>query len=230
MRIYSGFKEALNEIRRDVAEMGIDVHPHSWQDKIVKDMPEFDTKEVQNYMYSVTSPNVDDLNPVQPWADGEFAERIAGAETGKGVNPGEAYKDRYDVWQNFLTEEGKFGYSYSERFAKNLQVQSVINRILTDPDSRQLWISIWEPDDIKNLGGISRVPCSLGYQVQVRQGVLNLTYIQRSADLVTHFENDVWMAHMMQRYISEKTGIPIGVYTHIIFSLHMFRKDAEGIF
>ncbi len=233
MRIYSDFKTALNEINRDVAEMGIRVHPHTWQDKQVKNDPNFATLELQNYVYAVTSPQPGDLNPTEPWATAELAERVQGIETGKGVNPGEAWKLREEVWKHFLESSEitqRFGYSYSERLAAFQQVERIIKRIKEDPDSRQLWISVWTPSDIAYLGGVSRVPCTLGYQIQVRQGVLNLTYIQRSSDLKTHFENDVWMAHSLQRYIAAKVGIPVGIYTHMIFSLHMFRKDAEGVF
>jgi thymidylate synthase len=230
MRNYRHFPEALNEIRRDVAEMGIRVHPHSWQDKWVKDNPEFESLELQNYIYCVTQPRLEDLNPTQPWADLEWGERLDGIVSGIPVNPGEAWKSREQVWKQFLNEEGKFGYSYSERFSLFQQVQQVISRIKSDPDSRQLFISVWNPEDSTKLGGVSRVPCTLGYQIQVRNQGLHLTYLQRSADLVTHFENDLYLACKMQHYISQETGVPIGRYTHWIASLHMFRKDSEGIF
>ena len=49
-RIYNKFDEALSEIGRDLAEMGISVHPKTWQDKDVSDNPDFETKELQNYI------------------------------------------------------------------------------------------------------------------------------------------------------------------------------------
>ncbi len=229
MRIYIDFKTALNEIRRDVGEMGLQVHAHTWQDKVVKDDPQFKSLELQNYDYCVTNPRVEDLNPTQPWADAEWEERVEGI-MGNPINPGIAWKLREEVWSNFLTPGGVFGYSYAERFAYDQQVLRIIDRLESDPDSRQCFISIWRPDDICNLGGISRVPCSLGYQIQIRGGTLNLTYIQRSSDLATHFENDIYLAFRMQQYIANSLRIPVGRFTHNIFSLHLFRKDAEGIF
>lgn len=229
MRIYTTFNIALNEIKRDLVEMGIRVHPHSWQDKIVKDKPEYETLELQNYSYTVTSPRGRHLNPTKPWATEEWLERSSGI-VGNPVNPGTAWKLREKVWSQFMDGEGKFGYNYSERFSLHRQVLRVIERIKEDPDSRQLWISVWRPEDIENLGGVSRVPCTLGYQIQVRQGTLNLHYIQRSADLITHFENDIFLAHKLQKFISYSARIPCGRFTHTIFSLHMFKKDAEGVF
>lgn len=229
MRIYSTFKEALPEIQRDLVEMGIKCQPYSYQDKIVKGNPDFDTLELQNYIYTVVNPWGGDLSPVQPWADQEFNERVSGI-LGHPVNPGEAWKTREEIWEPFLNRGGKFAYSYSGRMALYDQVMRVIERLMIDSDSRQLFISIWEPEDCTKLGGVSRVPCSLGYQIQCRKERLNITYLQRSADFVTHFVNDVYLAHKLQEFISTEAHIPVGTFTHWIGSLHIFKKDSQGVF
>lgn len=226
MRIFRHFPEALGEIKRDLAEMGIKIHPLTYQDKNVAKDPNFDTLELQNYTYTVTQPKPHELNPSLPWADEEFKERL----TWPPVNPGEAWQLRKEVWTEFLCEDGCFAYSYSERFGKHNQIQAILERIKIDPDSRQLFLAVYNPADIQNMGGISRVPCTIGYQIQVREELLHLTYIQRSADFVTHFNNDVYLAAMMQKYLAEKSGYKIGRYTHFIMSLHMFRRDAKGVF
>jgi thymidylate synthase len=114
--------------------------------------------------------------------------------------------------------------------ALHSQIRRVIDRIKEDPDSRQLFISIWNTEDITKLGGISRVPCSLGYQIQVRRKSLNLTYLQRSADLVTHFTNDVYLAFRLQSFLASCTGYEVGPFVHWIGSLHMFRRDGREVF
>lgn len=225
MRIYSNFKEALNEIRRDLAEMGIEVHPKTMQDKYVADNPEFGTKELQNYVYTVKDAvsSLDELSPTQPWANAEFAERIAS----EPVNPGEAYKLRADVWNEFL-HDGRFAYTYSERMAGKLS--KIISEIQENPESRQLYLSIWDRSDIFNLGGVSRVPCSLGYLFQVRNGQLNVTYTMRSCDFATHFHNDIYLAVMLMHIIALITGYKPGNFTHFIGSLHVYNKDIKGVF
>lgn len=230
MRIYSNFTEALPEIKRDLVEMGIRCHPDTYQDKNVKGNPDFDTLELQNYIYTVVEPNENDLAPTQPWADAEFNERVLGID-GMPVNPGTAWKLRADVWEEFLDKKWEtFAYTYSERLSLFNQVNRVIDRLLEDSDSRQLYISIWTPEDTKNLGGLSRVPCSLGYQLQCRKERLNITYLQRSADFATHFVNDIYLAHLLQDFISRQSSIPVGTFTHWIGSLHIFHKDAQGVF
>lgn len=239
MRIYLNFPEALKEVHRDLSEMGLRVHAKTYQDKYVGDDDGFATLELQNFNYCVLNPvpsevviglpNGEHISPTQPWANLEFQERALGI-IGKPVNPGSAWESRQDVWETFRGEDGRFAYSYGERFAQSDQVMRILRRAKEDEDSRQLWIAIWRPDDIENIGGVSRVPCTLGYQVSIRESRLHLHYIQRSGDFITHFCNDVYLASRLQQLLAEELGLVVGNYTHTVFSLHMFRKDAKGVF
>ncbi len=229
MRIYNRFTEALPEIKRDLVEMGIRCHPKTYQDKDVRADPEFATLELQNYIYTVINPSVNDLTPSQPWADREFEERIAGID-GHPINPGKAWSLRPEVWDQFRMNMGNFAYTYSERLNLYDQVLKVVERLQDDPDSRQLFVSIWTQEDITKLGGISRVPCSIGYQFQYRKNQLHITYLQRSADFITHFVNDVFLAHRLQVFVANEVGVSIGTFTHWIGSLHIFKKDSQGVF
>ena len=229
MRIYKNFKEALSEIKRDLVETGVKVHPKTYQDKNVENDPDFEAWEIANYVYTVTKPKPRDLKPTQPWADLEFEERLSEG-MGEGVNPGEAYKRRREVWDQFLNQ-GKFAYTYSERLSLCNQIYRIVERIKEDPDSRQLYISIWQVvPDITRIGGWARVPCSLGYFFKMNQDKLDITYLQRSADFVTHLENDIYLAHLLQVYVSGRAEVPVGNFTHWIGSLHIFKKDGKGVF
>ena len=227
MRIYQNFKEVLSEVKRDLAEMGIGVHTQTYQDKFIGDDPTMATKELQNYMYCViNTTNPSEILPTQPWADAEFQERISG----KHMNPGEAYRLRKDVWDTFLDIERKFGYTYPDRISDFCQIDRIVSTLENDSYSRQAYMSIWTPEDLTKTGGVSRVPCTLGYQFQVRKGALNITYLQRSSDFATHFNNDVYLAVRMQHYIASRLGMATGTFTHWIGSLHVFIKDIKGVF
>lgn len=228
MRIYVDWKEAQEEIKRDLAEMGIRVTPATMQDKCIFGNPDYETMELQNYSYQIVGVKSSEITGVtQPWASLEFSERI---NPRGNVNPGRAWKTRSEVWDEFM-HDGKFAYAYNERIMFNNQLNKIIERIKQDPDSRQLWLSIWNPAiDIDRLGGVSRVPCSLGYAFQVREGKLNINYLMRSCDFSTHFRNDVYLAVRMLEYVAGVTGYEVGSFTHTIFSLHIYKKDIEGVF
>lgn len=226
-------------------EMGIPVHPKTYQDKNIENNPDFDSMELQNYIYTVTEPDYLDLDPVQPWAALEFVERTCGHQE----NPGKAWLTRQDVWMEFLEcpkdcyeipvdcpdpcgkkiREGSFAYTYGDRMF--FQLYAIIKELKNNPDSRQLYLGIWDPEiDIHRLGGVSRVPCSLGYLFQARQGKLHMTYMMRSSDFATHFQNDVYLAYRLLDWMAQEVGMPVGRFTHYIGSLHIFRKDGEGVF
>lgn len=232
MRIYTEASEAFEEIKRDLAEMGIWVHPKTMQDKNVEGNPDYETTELQNYCYTILDAKSSEIpNVTQPWADAEFKERITDPEDAGGfINPGEAWKLRDNIWGEFF-HNGKFGYSYNELIWRNDQFHKIISRLKADPDSRQLWLSLWDPTrDPDLLGGVSRVPCSLGYAFQVREGKLNMHYVMRSCDFSTHFPNDVYLAIKLLEYVAEITGHEVGSFTHTIFSLHVYRKDLKEVF
>lgn len=235
MRIFNNFIEAFSEIKRDLAEMGIDVHTKTMQNKNIEKDDNYSTKELQFYSYRIIQPHKDmdtlfSQLPAQDWAIGEWNERLAGIK-GNPVNPGEAYKLRDGIWNEFLNEEGKFDYSYSERFAMNDQVNKVIEALKRDNLSRQAYITVWEPNDSSYLGtAISRVPCSLSYLFQYRQGRLNMEYSMRSCDFGTHFKNDIFEALLLQAYVSDKTGLPLGDFIHHIASFHVYKKDIKDVF
>lgn len=227
MRLYKNFPEAFNEIRRDLKEMGVSVNNTHMQDK----QGSFPTYELTNYGYTVLEPRFEDLNPVQPWADAEWAERVMGIH-GNDVNPGEAWKLRKDEhmnWEEYL-HDGKFTYSYAERLALKTQVLAVIEELKRNRDSRQLFVSLWDPNqDIEVIGKL-RVPCSLGWHFLFREDKLNITYFMRSCDFVTHYQNDIWMSLNLLHYVSQGANLPTGKFSHFINSFHVYQKDVKDVF
>lgn len=230
MRIYSNFKEALNEIKRDLKEMGIKVTTQTMQDKQRDEG--FETLELQNYIYTVINPDTSYLHPTQPWADAEFKERVSGDP----LNPGTAYMLRPEIWEEYLEDTiyptGEWGKSFSYTYPERMwyQLGLIINELIERPDSRQLFLSVWDPSkDIHKLGQ-RRVPCTLGYYFQKRQGFVHITYLQRSADFYTHFQNDLYLAVRLLKWMCELADCKPGRFTHWVGSLHVYADDVKDVF
>lgn len=224
MRFYKDFEEALNEIKRDLAELSIRVHPQTMQDKYVADDPSYDTRELQNYIYTVLDPQLEDLSPTQPWAGLEWEERM----NVRGVNPGTAWQRRKEVWEEFIEPSGGFAYTYSERL--QTAPLHIIAELIEHPESRQLFLAIWGRKDLWNVGSEHRIPCSIGYWFLNRQGRLDMTYLQRSSDYATHLQNDLYLATKMLQFIAREAKIKPGHLIHWVGSLHVYQKDVEGVF
>ena len=225
MRIYANCYELMSEIFREVWEMGHIVHPFSMQNKFVKGDEDYSTKEITNYSYSLTKLHkVDYLFFADPrakaWADAEFKERV----DPKYCNPGKAWKLRKHIWAEFLNDKEEFDYSYNNRMGWSLG--RVIEELKRNPDSRQAIVAVWDPVlDSDELGGRSRIPCSIYYQFLIREGRVNIIYNQRSADVVTHFGNDVYLAWRLMGYVASKIKQKPGYLFHNIGSLHAYKKD-----
>ena len=226
MRFYTTFKEAQNEIARDLAELGVSVHTETMQDKDIKDDPDYETKELQNYAYTVTRPDYTDLEGVhEDWVKQEWADRLAG-----DLNPGRAWRKRPEVWKQFLEPKlNKFSYSYSERMGGR-HILKAIDELLVHPNSRQIYIPVWEGRYDEDRRGIRRVPCSLGYHLMIRQGQLHLTYMMRSCDFFTHWANDAALANILQHYVAQQLQVQVGPFTHFIISFHVYKKDVADVF
>jgi len=232
MRIYSSCSEAIREVERDIYEMGIVIPCDTMQDKVVAGDPDFETMELQNYCFTVldTSDRGRILEYMRPddlaieWAEAEFKERMSE----NPVNPGEAWKLRRDVWEEFI-HKGKFAYTYNERIRE--QLVPVCEELKRRHGTRQAVIQIHNEDDYLRMGAVARIPCSMHYQFMVRKEKLFMTYVMRSTDYITHFAYDLWLAMAMQSSIAKFIGIPIGDFCFFTSSLHMYRKDArEGVF
>jgi len=238
MRIYNNAYELISEVFRDLWEMGTEVKPKSYQNKIIEGKDEFITKEIIMYNYALTSlPDSENLflfekETARRWCLAEFSERIDPGTK----NPGYAWKIREEVWEEFLVN-GMFNYTYSERlnhitsgtlsFIPNLS--RIINRLKEDPDTRQAWLPIFFPMDVAHIGGSARVPCSLGYHFIIRNGQLDMVYIQRSADAVLHWGNDIYLAWLMKEYVANRVGVKAGYLYHNIFSLHSYKRDWDKL-
>lgn len=220
-RIYKNMKEAINEIERDIVEMGVLCHPHTMQNKNVKDNPDYDTLEVQNYTFTIL--DLSDKNECienLKWCIEEFKERIDDSLI--PINPGKAWLLRKNVWEEFLVN-GKFDYTYNERINAFGQLKRVIKELKENPDTRQAIIHINRESDCHNWRQ-KRIPCSLHYQLMIRRGALDIIYNMRSSDFDTHFCNDIWLADELRNYISEELGIMRGLFMMNVGSLHRYRN------
>jgi len=224
-RIFENLKEAMNEIERDIMEMGIRVHTQTMQNKVIKDDDAFSTMEVQNYSFSILNME-EKYSEDLAWCIHEFAERVSG----ESMNPGQAWEKRHETWEPFLVD-GKMDYTYADRYSYKKdrlnQFQSVIEILKADPDSRQAILHMHFPDDVEkatNMVNPIRIPCSMYYQFMVRRGKLDVIYNMRSSDYDTHFLNDIWLADELRNYIAKAIGIKPGIFHMNVGSLHRYKN------
>lgn len=233
MRIFSNCTEAISEIQRDLYEMGVEVESGSMQNKIVKGNKDYVTKELQGYSFTILDDeDMDSIANNLEWCKAEFKERIHlwdNLNHDWPLNPGNAYKLREEVWNEFLVD-GKFCYTYNERM--RWQIRAVLDELKKNPNSRQSIIEVHDRSiDQERMGGKSRIPCSMYYQLMIRNGKLDIIYNMRSTDFFTHFKHDIWLAITLRNWFAEQLNIETGKFIMFASSLHAYRKDfPEGVF
>ena len=247
MRIYDNCYELMSETGRNLYEMGNIVKPKHYQNKDIENNEDFITKELICEQYCLM--NMPDPKwlftfmeeGAREWAEAEFQERISGKE----LNPGEAWKLRGNVWEEFLVD-GVFDYTYPERINQEdinnkepkTKLEAVIQLLKDDPDTRKAILNIYGGyfegdftiDDASRLDGSARIPCSMYYDFLIRENqkkekVLHICYEQRSSDFVTFFGTDVWFAWKLKEYVANRVGVKPGYLYHNIQSLHCYKKD-----
>lgn len=244
MRIYSNARQLMSEMGRDLWEMGTEVKPKTYQNKVIMDDENMVTKEEFCKQYCLTNlPDPEFLfiyTKAKDWAEAEFAERISG----KQINPGKAWELRPEMWEEFLVKDRfitgpGFDYTYPERINSRVTIissdgskyryvtilEAIIQLLKEDPDTRKAVLPIFTDRDCNHYDGSARIPCSMYYGFFIRQGQLNLTYHQRSSDFIGHFGDDVYLAWCMMEYVAEKVGVKAGHLIHTIDSLHTYKKD-----
>lgn len=185
-----------------------------------------------------------------PWAEDHFQERVGGqplnpppsnlwwpfAKRGNEEHKnGEIFSHTYPerFWPRYANEGGKTRegrHVYTPRIGVRGEYGDYDHLLYTlrnNPATRQAYLPIWFPEDLKASTENERVPCTLGYHFLVRNGELHVEYHIRSCDVVRHFRDDVYMAGRLAHDIIEKTGIDArpGMLVMNIGSLHAFQPD-----
>lgn len=228
MRLYDNFIEAFEEIGRELNEMGVVIDSNQWQGKLRNDV----VKELICYSYGIKEITTEKINEVikilvlnNHYISTEISDRIM-----DDLNPGNSYKYREDVWKEHLRND-KFDYTYSERIGLK-SFHRIINQIKDESSSRRLLIPIYDPSiDLKAELEHKRIPCSMYYQLLIRNDRIHLIYNMRSCDYITHFMYDVILACKLIPLICY--AVPRyrpGNFYHVIGSFHEFERNVQEKF
>jgi len=119
-------------------------------------------------------------------------------------NPGLALYEDHERWRPILNTSGRFDYSYNQRIHAYGQLATVIDLLSRQPDTRQAYISIYDPSiDVERIGQGYQIPCILGYgfSIDMEEKVLNMSVDMRSADITNCLRNDIWLANAFRGYM-----------------------------
>lgn len=107
------------------------------------------------------------------------------------------------------------------------QIENVITLLKEKPSSRRAVVQLFDHEDIQVPH--KDVPCTCILQFILRSGKLDLTVYMRSNDVYLGLPHDIFSFTMIQELVARSLGASLGVYTHFVGSLHLYKKDEAQI-
>lgn len=229
----------IQEIDRELKVSGITVPVKHYQNQELTGENQ-NTKELIGVNFVISKPWLKkremldfmfkgEADQIEKYCQQEYFDRIDRS----GLNPGNSYKIRMDLWQKLMSKKdgAKFDYTYSERINYSSQLDNAIAALKDDENTRRAMIMIFRPEDTNESSGFqTRIPCSISYQFLIRNNKLMVIYYIRSNDYFKHFPIDIWLTQAMQMYICDQLqdvypGLKVGSLNYYAGSLHAYNED-----
>lgn len=106
------------------------------------------------------------------------------------------------------------------------QLKDVIEMIRTNPDSRRLIVSAWNPEDVPNM---ALPPCHTLFQFYVAEGKLNCQLYQRSADVFLGVPFNIASYALLTHLIAHETNLEVGEFVHTFGDAHLYNNHVDQI-
>jgi len=105
------------------------------------------------------------------------------------------------------------------------QIRYVIDKLKTEPTSRRLVVTAWEPG---NAIASKLPPCHYTFAFNVQRGRLNCHLNQRSGDVALGIPFNLAAYSALTMMIAQEVGLEPGVFSHFIIDCHVYTASKDG--
>lgn len=138
------------------------------------------------------------------------------------------------IWNEWADEEGNLGPVYGSQWrsfprpdgSSVDQLAQVIEQIKTNPDSRRLIVSAWNPGQLDEM---ALPPCHLLFQFYVADGKLSCQLYQRSADTFLGVPFNIASYALLTHMVAHVTGLEVGDFVHTLGDAHIYHNHLEQV-
>jgi len=136
------------------------------------------------------------------------------------------------IWDEWADDDGNLGRIYGAQWcdwrkpdgtALN-QIDEVVRQIQSNPDSRRLVVSAWNPGELDQM---ALAPCHAMFQFYVQDGELSCQLYQRSADLFLGVPFNIASYALLTRMVAQVTGLRPGDFIHTFGDLHLYANHID---
>ena len=131
------------------------------------------------------------------------------------------------IWDEWADENGDLGpvYGYQWRSwptpdGRHIdQIQTILQQIQHNPDSRRIMVSAWNPALIDQM---ALPPCHALFQFYVAEGKLSCQLYQRSADIFLGVPFNIASYALLTMMIAQVCGLQYGEFIHTLGDAHIY--------
>ena len=148
------------------------------------------------------------------------------------------------IWNEWADDNGDLGPVYGHQW-RNWnsdeidQIKSVIDTLKTNPNSRRMLVSAWNPsvlpdtsksfsENVAN-GKAALPPCHAFFQVYVHQGKLSCQLYQRSADIFLGVPFNIASYALFTMMMAQVCGYEAGDFVHTFGDAHIYSNHLEQL-
>ena len=104
------------------------------------------------------------------------------------------------------------------------QLKNLVYSINTNPDSRRLMVSAWAPHEMNDM---VLPPCHYAFQVYINNGVMDLMWQQRSADVFLGLPYDITMYGLLLEMLAKGAGLKAGQLIGQLGDCHLYNNHLD---
>jgi thymidylate synthase len=136
------------------------------------------------------------------------------------------------IWDEWADEAGDLGPVYGRQWrswpardgSTIDQIAQLMERLRSDPDSRRLIVTAWNPADVDRM---ALPPCHCLFQFHVADGRLSCQLYQRSADVFLGVPFNIASYALLTHMIAHVTGLRAGDFVHTLGDAHLYLNHLD---
>ena len=148
------------------------------------------------------------------------------------------------IWNEWADENGDLGPVYGHQWrnwnSEGIdQIKEVIHTLKTNPDSRRILVSAWNPsvmpdtskpfaENVAN-GKAALPPCHAFFQFYVADNKLSCQLYQRSADVFLGVPFNIASYALLTLMVAQVCGLEAGDFVHTFGDVHIYSNHREQV-
>jgi thymidylate synthase len=133
------------------------------------------------------------------------------------------------IWDEWADENGDLGPVYGKQwrdFNGVDQIAGVVKTLKTNPDSRRIIVSAWNPTVVDQM---ALPPCHTLFQFYVLDNRLSCQLYQRSADTFLGVPFNIASYSLLTMMMAQVCGLQLGDFVHTMGDTHIYLNHLEQV-